>query len=65
MKKREENPQICIGHSCQLGDDAHITAINKIIIGDNVLIGEKVTITDNSHGDNSYKTMLLSPLKRE
>ena len=33
-----------------IGDDCHITSSNKIVIGDNVLFGKKVTVTDNSHG---------------
>jgi acetyltransferase-like isoleucine patch superfamily enzyme len=58
------NPQIIIGNNVSIGDDCHITAINKIEIGDNVLIGKKITITDNSHGKTEYEQLSIPPLKR-
>lgn len=57
-------PQITIGSNVCLGDDCHITAINKIEIGDNVLVGKKVTITDNSHGKSNMHSLIISPVKR-
>lgn len=53
-------PYIEIGSNCSIGESAHITSINKIIIGDNVLIGKRVLISDNSHGDTSKGTLLSS-----
>lgn len=51
------NPTIKIGNCCNFGAWNHITAIEKIIIGNNCLTGKWVTITDNSHGDiNDVKT---------
>lgn len=44
-------PTIKIGSFCNFGAWNHITAIDKIIIGNNCLTGKWVTITDNSHGD--------------
>lgn len=44
------NPSIVIGNNCQFGGYNHITAINSIEIGNGVLTGKCVTITDNSHG---------------
>jgi acetyltransferase-like isoleucine patch superfamily enzyme len=58
------NPEIVIGNNVSIGDDSHITAINKIIIGNNVLTGKKITITDNSHGESTYKLLLLHPIDR-
>lgn len=46
----EYTPQIVIGNNCYIARYNHITAINRIIIGDDALIGKWVTITDNSHG---------------
>lgn len=43
-------PIIKIGDNTAIGDDCFITATNQILIGNNVLIAQKVTITDNSHG---------------
>lgn len=51
---------IQIGDYCSFGAWNHITAINKIKIGNNVLTGKWVTITDNSHGDTD-KLSLTSP----
>lgn len=44
------NPSIKIGSGTQFGSYNHITAINRIEIGNGVLTGKFVTITDNSHG---------------
>ena len=43
-------PLINIGSNCSIGAFNHITAINRIEIGDGCLTGKWVTITDNSHG---------------
>ena len=42
----------------------HITCTNKIIIGDNLLTGRWVTITDNIHDKTDYKTLQQPPLMR-
>lgn len=57
-------PEINIGNNVSIGDDSHITAINKIEIGNNVLTGKKITITDNSHGKSNLEFLLFSPLDR-
>lgn len=57
-------PQISIGNGTSIGDECHITAINNIIIGNNVLMGKKITITDNSHGNNTMEQLYLPPSKR-
>ena len=43
-------PEIHISDNAIIGPHAHITAINKIVIGEGVLTGKYITITDNSHG---------------
>ncbi len=58
------NPEIKIGNNVSIGNDCHITSINKIVIDNCVLIGTKVTISDNSHGDTNIETLLLPPEKR-
>ena len=62
---RKYTPEIRIGKNCNFGDFVHITAINKIVIGDNVLTGRWVTITDNSHGDTQLENLKTAPIKRE
>lgn len=39
-----------IGKNVQINDYVHITAVNSVIIGDNVLIASKVYISDSTHG---------------
>lgn len=62
---RKYTPEIRIGKNCNFGDFIHITAINKIQIGDNLLTGRWVTITDNSHGDTQLENLKTAPIKRE
>lgn len=50
-KGKAFNPKITIGKNVSLGEYNHITAIDEITIGDGVLTGRWVTITDNSHGN--------------
>ncbi len=57
-------PEIIIGDSVSIGDDAHITAINRIEIGNNVLMGKKITITDNSHGKSDIELLSFPPISR-
>ena len=58
------SPTITIGSNCYFGAFNHITAINSIEIGNNLLTGKFVTITDNSHGDTSFKTLQKAPTSR-
>ncbi len=57
-------PEIRIGSNCSIGEYNNITSTNRIIIGDNLLTGRWVTITDNNHGDTNPKTLQLPPLSR-
>ena len=58
------HPDIKIGTNCDIGEYNHITAINKIQIGDNLLTGRWVTITDNSHGNTDYESLVIPPIQR-
>lgn len=49
----QEGTEISIGNNCTIGSFNHITACNTIKIGDGVLTGPYVLITDNSHGKNT------------
>ena len=44
------NPSIEIGNNVILNYNCHIGAINRIVIGDDALIGSNVLITDHNHG---------------
>ena len=58
-------PQLEIGNNVSLGEYSHITCANKIIIGNGVLTGRFVLITDNSHGLSTKDVADMAPLTRE
>ena len=58
------HPEIHIGKNCNIGAWNHITATNRIEIGDNLLTGKWVTITDNNHGETDFETLKTPPLMR-
>lgn len=58
------DPVFKVGDNSSFGDDGHITCVNKIIIGNNVVIGRKVFITDNSHGKSDRNNLELNPFQR-
>lgn len=58
------NPELIIHDHVSIGTDAHITCSNKIEIGNNVLIGKRVLITDNSHGFSSERFYDTPPSNR-
>ena len=57
-------PSISIGNHCCIGEYNHITACNRIIIGDGLLTGRYVYIGDNSHGGLSVEEASVPPAKR-
>ena len=58
---QEFSPSIQFGRNCNIGRNNHISAITDIKIGDNLLTGQDVTITDNSHGDCSSSDVDIPP----
>lgn len=57
-------PSVEIGSDCHFGDDVHITSCNGIRIGDNLLTGRNVLITDNSHGEFEKSSLETPPIER-
>lgn len=57
-------PEIRIGNGCTIRKGSHITAINKIIIGENLFSGPYVLITDNSHGCGCRNELAICPHNR-
>lgn len=55
-------PSIIIGNNCHIGEYAHISAIQKIEIGDDVLLGRNVLIIDHDHGDG--ECLSIAPKQR-
>lgn len=62
--KQEFTPSIIIGEDCNIGQYTQITACNKIVIGNGLLTGKFVLISDNSHGGLSEDESLIPPNKR-
>lgn len=58
------SPSITIGNNCNVGAYNHISACNKIVIGDGLLTGRYVLINDNSHGGLSYEETDIPPAQR-
>jgi len=58
------NPIIKIGNNVCINYDCHFGAINHIEIGDNVLIGSRVTIVDHDHGTVDSVSLQMKPGNR-
>ncbi len=63
--KKTFTPIISIGNDCHIGAYNHITCINEIIIGNGVVTGKWVTITDNGHGESTMESLSMPVSKRE
>lgn len=59
------SPSIEIGENCTIGEHAHITACHKIKIGNNLLTGRYVYISDNAHGKSNKEELEIPPIKRK
>ncbi len=64
-KQSFPNASITIGNHCNIGEYNHITACNKITIGDGLLTGRYVIISDNSHGGLSEEEANIQPSLRD
>lgn len=58
------SPQIIIGNDVMLTDYVQISCIDKVVLGDNLLVGQDVYISDNSHGSTDKYALDAPPLKR-
>ena len=58
-----------IGENCEIGDNVHIVAHEKVVIGNNVLMASKIFISDTSHGiynnDDLNSAPNIQPKKRK
>lgn len=59
------SPSLTIGDHCNIGEYNHITACNKITIGDGLLTGRFVYIGDNAHGGLSEVESKIPPVNRK
>ena len=64
-EKDGKKPELEIGDHVSIGEYSHITCTNRIVIGNGVLTGRFVLITDNSHGNITKEEADIAPLRRE
>lgn len=57
-------PEIVIGDNCNIGSGSHITSVNGIYLGCNVLTGKGILITDNAHGYTDTRVLEIAPILR-
>lgn len=60
----KRKPELIIGDNVSIGAYSHITCANKLVIGNGVLTGKRILITDNSHGSSEKVTMDIAPMLR-
>jgi acetyltransferase-like isoleucine patch superfamily enzyme len=58
------SPEIIIGNNVRIEEDCHIGCLNKIEIGNDVLIAGKVCIIDHFHGNTDGSSSLIPPIQR-
>lgn len=62
--KKNKDPELIIFDNVTIGSDCHISCANKIEIGEGVLTGKYVLISDNSHGEINEILNNTMPIKR-
>ena len=63
QEQEEVIPHLSIGDGCIIGHMNHITCIDKVHIGKNVLTADKVYISDHSHGFLDTRLPILAQSK--
>lgn len=58
------HPELVIGDNVIFNCDCHIGCINKVVIGNNVLMASRIFISDHSHGEINRTALKLPPVKR-
>jgi lipopolysaccharide O-acetyltransferase len=68
-KNRNKDTLIKFGENVEINDYVHITAMNSVTIGNNVLMASKIYISDCSHGfyegDSNDSSPKVAPNKRK
>lgn len=66
--KEPQSKKLIFGKNVQLNDYVHIVSLDRVEIGDNVLLASHIFISDNSHGsykgDNNDSNPNTPPIKR-
>lgn len=63
-EKLNNSPEVVIGNNVTFTDNIYISCINKIQIGNGVLCGANVFITDNFHGNGKLDELFIPPIER-
>ena len=58
------SPRLSIGRNFSMQQNCHIGCIDSVEIGDNVLLGSKIYITDHYHGEITKEALALPPISR-
>jgi acetyltransferase-like isoleucine patch superfamily enzyme len=58
------HPELVIGDDVVFNCDCHIGCINKVVIGNNVLLASRIYISDHSHGEVNKDALKLPPNQR-
>ena len=61
---QEFKPSLVIGDNFTMQNNCHIGCVDSIVIGDNVLLGSKVFITDHLHGHITNRDIQVPPARR-
>lgn len=64
VKEITDHPQLLIGKNVAVGAYCHIGVIKRVEIGNGVLMGSNVLITDHMHGDTCIESMRIPPNER-
>ncbi len=54
-------PEINIGNNVTFNTDVHIGCVNKVYIGNNVLLASRIFISDHSHGATNIESLSIPP----
>jgi acetyltransferase-like isoleucine patch superfamily enzyme len=64
LKIDDHLPELSIGKDCAIGDFCHIASVRSVVIQDNVLIANKVYISDNVHSFEDIMVPIMNqPIK--
>lgn len=57
-------PELTIGNNSAIGDESHVSCARRMVIGNGVLMGRKIFITDNNHGSSNREMLDMIPFDR-
>lgn len=63
-ESQKYTPELIIGENANFGENNHIGCINKVTIGNYLLTGRNVYITDHYHGKIDFHDIYKEPIKR-